>query len=314
MRAFLVIFSLLLVATTAANVRAEEAVEQAKAAFFEGKQLFEQGEYAAAADAFRRAHAIKPNWKVLYNIGQSETAAKRYGLAIHAFERYLAESGDEIDVARRDEVLAEVERLRKMVGSIEVRAPEGALLTVDGVERGRVPLPGLVLASAGVEHRVVVTHQGADLVDRVVVLTGGQEILIESEAAPDAAEPLVEEEPEPVPEPEDEEPGSALRTAGWVSLSLGAAAVIAGAVTGSMVLELNKELDQDCPDNMCPPEKRDDRDRLNALAPTTDVLLGVGAAAAAAGIIMLIVSADGDEEEDVALVPNGPGVSIVGRF
>ena len=59
-----------------------------------------------------------------------------YGLALEAFERYLAKGGDEIQGERQKEVLEEVDRLRRMVGSMEVTAPRSCIVLIDDVERG----------------------------------------------------------------------------------------------------------------------------------------------------------------------------------
>ena len=96
----------------------------------------------------------------MYNIGQCEAAAKRYGLAFEAFEKYLAEGGDEIPEDRRNEVLAELNRLEQMVGSLEIAAPKGALITLNGVERGRAPFPGKLKVVAGILLNVEVTLDG----------------------------------------------------------------------------------------------------------------------------------------------------------
>ncbi|MCK9461397.1 MAG: hypothetical protein M0R80_17340 [Proteobacteria bacterium] len=94
-------------AVTTAGVAssAQDEADPAKAAFGLGGELFDKGDYAAAADAFREANRLKPSWKLFYNIGQAEAAGRRYGLALEAFERYLIEGGDEIAADRNDEVI-----------------------------------------------------------------------------------------------------------------------------------------------------------------------------------------------------------------
>ncbi|MBN2673405.1 MAG: tetratricopeptide repeat protein [Deltaproteobacteria bacterium] len=106
----------------------------AKEAFDEGTKLFSQKQYDEAAERFREAYALKATWKLLYNIGQAEAAAKRYGLALEAFERYLAEGGDEVENSRRSEVLEEIRKMRDMVGDLLVKGPADAVVSVDGVE------------------------------------------------------------------------------------------------------------------------------------------------------------------------------------
>lgn len=111
-------------------------LDNARGLFREGAAFFKKSEYSKAAESFRAAYKMRPNWKVLYNIAQSEAAAKRHGLALTAFERYLALGGDDVVEARQKEVEKEIERLKKMVGYVTVEAPEGATILVDGVEYG----------------------------------------------------------------------------------------------------------------------------------------------------------------------------------
>jgi len=322
---FLVVPVLVAVFLAVCSAAFADSESEARAAFDEGKALFEQGKYTAAAAAFRRAYELKPNWKLLYNIGQSEAAAKRHGRALQSFEGYLSQGGDEVPMGRREEVLAEVARLRQMVGFVEIEAPDGAIVLVDDEERERTPLPGPLMIAAGVKHQVRIELGGEVLRDRPVRVSGGQTVKIDATAAdePDTydSEPIAPETAEPQPTAPEQPPaqGNTLRSAGWVTLGLGAALLIGGGVTGGLALKQNDDLDGRC-DGGCPPEFHEDNDRLKALAVTTDVLLGVGGAAAAAGIIMLIVSA-GDESDkggDVAVAPAGgpgfAGAAIQGRF
>ncbi len=316
---------------------ADEASEKAKVAFSEGRDLFKASEFKDAADAFRLAYNLSPSWKLLYNIGQSEAAAKRYGLALEAFERYLARGGDDIQGERQKEILDEVDKLRRMVGSVEVIVPGGCLIIIDDVERGHAPLSGSLMISAGVEHRVVVKKVDEILVDRIVLVSGGQKTTIEAkdkppvEPAPDETEvapPEVPEE-EPVEEPEeagpsDEEPSkerSNLWKAGWAVTAVGGAVLIGGGIVGGAMLSSDSDLVKKCDDDVCDPQDQDAIDKRDNLALTADILYAVGGAAVIAGVIMVVVGAKNGEKEDagdVAFSPSaGPGfvgAALRGRF
>ena len=144
----------------------------AKKLFAEGGELFASGQYLASADAFRRAYEASPTWKLLFNLAQSETAAKRYGLAIEAFERYLSEGGDDIDVNRSQNVMAEIQRLRMLVGVLDVSAPEGTVVFVDDVSRGNVPLTGPLRVAVG-EHQLRLAKDGEVLLTRRIAIASG---------------------------------------------------------------------------------------------------------------------------------------------
>ncbi|MBN2714892.1 MAG: tetratricopeptide repeat protein [Deltaproteobacteria bacterium] len=87
-------------------------VTDALKAFQEGTVLFEKGEFTKAAAAFREAHELNPNWKIFYNIGQCEAAARHYKAAMNAFERYLAEGKDKLPPERRREVETQLLKLQ----------------------------------------------------------------------------------------------------------------------------------------------------------------------------------------------------------
>ncbi len=313
-------------------VQAEENVDaQAETVFGEGVEHFKAERYREAATAFRNAYELKKNWKLLYNIGQSEAAAKRNGLALVTFERYLTEGGDDIPEARYEDVREEVKRLRDVVGSLEIRAPEGANVFVDDVYRGRTPLPGPLMVASGVEHKVAVNLDKELILNRTVLVSGGKTLLVKAEASSESGTdtvplhtPVVEKlgaEASPKKEPITGagSTGSALKTWGWLSLGVGCAMVISGSITGGVAITANKEIDDRCPDG-CYSKHYDEMDRRDNLALATDILLGIGAVATAAGIVMLIVSNSGDEDKDdsvairPAIGPQASGAILEWRF
>ncbi|MBN2343399.1 MAG: hypothetical protein JXX29_21010 [Deltaproteobacteria bacterium] len=180
---FLTLVALLVILFSVPS-RADEPVddaEAAKASFNEGTRLFAAEKYAEAAEQFRMAYQVKPSWKIMYNIAQAESAAKRYGLALQAFELFLADGGDEIGMERRDEVLAEVRRLRDMVASLDVQGPAGGEVWVDGVKRGTLPLEGFIKVTAGKRHSVLVMLDGNEVLNQNVRLSGGDAVSISAE-------------------------------------------------------------------------------------------------------------------------------------
>ncbi|MCP4600489.1 MAG: tetratricopeptide repeat protein [Proteobacteria bacterium] len=311
----------------------KESKDQAQIDFDEGIELFHSGRYAEAADAFRRANKLNPNWKLLYNIGQSEAAAKRYGLALEAFEVYLSQGGDDIPEKRREEVLGEVERLRKMVGAVNIKAPDGSIVFVNGIERDRAPLPGSIMIAASVVHQIAIKLNDKTLYSRSIRLYSGQTVNIEADAATKAEIPkstqqsdekaaLVEVQPieKQSESKSEEETRSSLGIWGWVTSGIGGALLAGGAVTGGVALSTNNKLQENCPNGECPSDYWEYNDRLSALAITTDVLLGGGAVLTISGVVMVIMSYSSQKEDRNELIilpsagPNFAGAMIQGRF
>lgn len=85
---------------------------EARRRFDEGRAHFDAGEFADAANAFRRAYVLSPRYALLYNIGQAELRAGRDAEALEAFEGFLRQAP--ADDARRSEVEERVRVLRAM--------------------------------------------------------------------------------------------------------------------------------------------------------------------------------------------------------
>lgn len=299
---------------------------KARELFAKGKKLFEEDKPAQAAAAFREANELHPTWKLQYNIGQCELAAKRPGLAMEAFEAYLNKGGDDVPQARREEVLAELGRLKVVVGGLDVIADEGAVVVVNDMERGKLPLSGPIMLAAGIEHHIVVKSGDEVVTDRTVKVSGSKTFKLDLREDKEAPVKVVVQQVE-----KEEEPLDPLVTWGWVTTGVGAAALIAGGVTGGLTMKKNSELADNCDGtaeaSTCDHEFKEDHDAAKKMALTTDILMISGGVIAATGVVMLIVgySRSAKEEEpaasdevDMAISPlAGPGLvgaGVTGRF
>ncbi len=190
--------------------RADEGNKQAALqAFKAGVEQFNEEHYAEAVTKFREAHRLNPSWKIQYNIGQCEAALKRYGLALEAFEHYLAKGGDDVPDDRRDEVVNELRRMREMVGAVEVRGPSGIVVFIDDIERGATPLGTGIRVTAGIEHGIRLVKSNEELLSHHVTVGGGQTVTIDAPEVTQKKEepPAVAATPPPIaPEPEKKEP------------------------------------------------------------------------------------------------------------
>lgn len=303
-----------------------EKMDEAISYFKEGNSLFKKKQYKLASMKFREAYHLKPSWKLFFNIGQCEAAAKRHGLALEAFERFLSEGGDDIVVTRRDQVLSEVERLRKMVGFLRVYAPENTLIIVDGVKRGKAPLSMVLPVAVGYEHEVIGEINGQRLPPQRFRVTGGQSMSIELTDSESREKNTVIEvvdknaQLEPLHEEtfekaiiENEPASNAFPYAltGWIVSGIGAGTAVVGAILGGIALSKNKSLVAACKDKQCP-EKKDEKEQRDNVAASATVLLAVGGTAIATGVTLLIVGRlmNTDEALRVVVSPGLDGKSI----
>ncbi|MBN2343533.1 MAG: hypothetical protein JXX29_05040 [Deltaproteobacteria bacterium] len=314
------------------------ASQAAIAAFERGNTLFLEEQFAEAAQAFREAYTAKPSWKLWYNIGQAEAAAKHYGLGLVAFETYLAEGGDQVPQERSIEVLAEVKRLRELVGSLDVVADPGCGVFIDGVHRGDTPLAALIKLAAGTNHEVVVEKGGEVLLHREIRLSGGDvrtlNVNAEDEAAEAAAtaendQPLAEASPkqtepitpEPTSSPIVQPQSKGLKVAGLITLGTGIAALAVGGVTGALAFKSADSLEDKCSNSTCSTDGGvDDMYTSQAYGNVSTVLFSAGGALAVTGIVLLVVHKK-KQSESIGRFRLTPvvgstvgGVQLKGRF
>ena len=311
------------------------SADEASELYQSGVELFKAEKFLEASTAFRKAYALRPSWKVYYNIGQCEAAAKRYGIAIEAFESYLVGGGDEIKLERTEYVVGEIRRLQTLVGRLELVAPPGIEVYLDGDKRGTTPLEGPLRVAAG-KHHVALKKGEETILEKRVQIAGGiaTKVTAPSEQAePEpAAEPSPEESanvpesepPEPTPEPPEpvvEKGHSWMWPAGLAALGTGAATLIAGTVTGSLALAKSNKLADQCKDKIgCSDSDKELKESSDSLAIATNVLLPVGGALAVGGALLVFFEIRRSKERESALrvhPTGGPdlmGVIMSGRF
>jgi hypothetical protein len=294
----------------------EEQADKARTLADDGRALFEAGDYEGALAKFDAALAIVRRTKfALY----AARCAERLGRLVEASERYLVairipipQESSEVNVearsraeSERAELLARIPRL-----TISVTGARGALrVSVDGKsvpagrEQGWLVDPGT--------HRVVVASGTQRRVENVGVKEGDvREISVRFEAPA----PVPRATPGARPRAEDGDV-EALPILGWTAASLGGAALIAGAVTGGLLLGKKNDLEAGCGGALesCDVSVADDdMSDYNALRVPTTALLVSGGMALAVGVTVLLVDAADTSETALQLSPDG--VTLGGRF
>ena len=302
----------LLIAAAPASAQTPE--EEARVQYEQGVALFDDGKLEEAADAFDRAYQLTPSYKFLWNIGQVETELGHFAAALSAYERYLAQGEGKIPVSRAAKARKEIKRLSGLVGKLRIDSEVGgALIFVDGSKQGATPLTEAIVVDAG-EHEVV-AKAGGDMIHRqMVAVADGEEAVVQIKAGASHIEPADGEDGD-----ELTDDGGPERVWTWVALGVGGAALIAGGAIGGAVMGKASDLEKQCPDNQCPESRWDELDSAEAMAMTSNVLIGVGAAAVVAGVVLFFVEPGGDEEEAAVSLsptvgPQGAGLSLGGRF
>ena len=255
-----------------------QAEKEAKKHFKNGVVLYQEGGYEAALVEFRESFEIKANWKVRYYIGVTLHALHRFVEAEEALLAYLDKGGKNVPEDKRAEVEDILSGIEDVIGSLDLAADvEGASIFVNGKLAGETPLARPIRLDVG-HYEVAVKKEGYEDWTGEIDVPGGKTVRLE-----------VSLESKPTEETKEKKHGRPMKTAGWAVLGAGGALLAAGVVTGAMALSLGGDLEDKCTGGECAPKDHKDHKRMDDLALSTDILLGVGAAAAVAGAALLIV-------------------------
>jgi tetratricopeptide (TPR) repeat protein len=264
-----------------------EAKTEASSHFRRGADLFQDGLYRPALVELKRAYEIAPNYRVLYNIGQTHMALGEFVEAIQAYEEFLRQGGSEIDAARRADLQGQLEHLRKNTARLAIHVShDGATISVDGKEIGKAPLAGDTALSVG-QHRISArSEDGASASEEVNVAGGDFRELTLTLVAPRLAQGPTLEAASPT-----QKPPMAVRKKWAIGLlaSAGALAIAGGGLALSAKAAndaLQRELDTEPGD---PDAIQSAHDQLSRRSVAADVLFGGAVAVGITGVVLMFV-------------------------
>ena len=253
-----------------------------------GIELYHRGETAEALELLTRAEAIfdAPVQQVYIaranaKLGRLLEAQRRYRKVISA-EPNPNESP--AVAAIRDAARRESDALRERIPSLTVSVAganadtrasvDGSEVSLADLERGMRLDPGEHDVEISAQHHRVTLREGRG--ERLDVALGAAE-----PEAPAPGSPAVES-----PAPTADEPAPS-RAPAILALSVGAAGLALGAVTGVITLSNASELKATCKDGHCPRDQADRGDDVGKLAAISTVSFAVGAAGIVTGVVLL---------------------------
>lgn len=134
-----VCFTMAPAAATTARAADDTAMRDAKARFEEGLKRAKAGDYEAARLAFVQAHAILNRVDILWNLALVEEKAGRPLDALSHFKEYVRDT--RVNAAERAQAEKHAQAMAAQTGHIEVTAPSGATILIDGsTNAGTAPL------------------------------------------------------------------------------------------------------------------------------------------------------------------------------
>ena len=304
---------------------------EAKIQFQQGIELFKDEKFEQAAISFERAYELRPSYKILWNIAQTENMMGHYAAAMKAYVRYIEEGGINVKSERKKISLEEIERLKSLVGSITVNCDiENADILLDNELKGKTPLKEKIFVDLG-RHNVKVVKMNKTLFSQTIKIAGGQSRTIEvippqidtqptskSVVTETPATPVVPEPSSPPPD-QPEERRKPKRVATWIALGIGAASAVAAGVTGGLSISKVKSVKDNCDGNRCPDTLQSQWKQSQTLGTLSTVYTAVAGVGIATGITLFFLEPVlRKERPSTALVPmvspSHAGLGLVGRF
>jgi len=283
--------------------------EEARQHFAEGLKLYKDGDFDAALVQFERAYAIKPNYKVLYNIAQTYFQLREYVEARDAMARYLKEGGSAIDPERQAAASKDLADLEKRIAHVTVNVNvNGATVLVDGKKVGVTPLSEPLAVSEG-QRTISIETEKRGARQRLLRVAGGEEqtLTIDFEALPPANAAPANARPQAQK--------SRLGTGFWVT-AIGAAALGAGAgVTGYLALKAqNDNQDQQKQFGVSSHTLSDSNSKAKNMAVASDILTGAAVLCAGAAVVFLVTAPRHADSAQVGLSVGPGSANLFGRF
>jgi hypothetical protein len=271
-----------------------DARRSASVHFQRGVELYHEGAYRAALIELRRAYEIVPDYRVMFNVGQTHYALGEYVEAINALEIYVSQGGSEIPQARREEVDTTLTALNKRVAFLRVTTDrDGASILIDGKAIGTTPLQGPIPLSLG-RHTVDATTADGYTASDVIDVAGGDQRTLGLTLVAPAAGSL----------------GPAAPTTLWGKMSIrdrwgysmltaGVAVAVGGAIMAGLAKKADSnfsdELNNKTPGNFNAIESA--RDDVKLKSAVADALFGTALAVGITGAVLVLLKEPKQEEQ-----------------
>ena len=315
--------------------------------FYKGLGLYQAGKYNLALFEFEESFRIRRHWKLRFNVGMCHYVLNHEVEAADHLSAFLDEGKDGIPHKQKKQAWEILAKLKKKLAVVQLVGEIGdSIILIDGnVKEGAGTkkdihlTPGkhvitLVIGKTAIVEEKIDMEAGERKEMRVNVVEGkADEEYIFPETDQDEKE--IAQTGQEIAVPESKPSGrtmSGTRTAAWATLGVGAALLVACAVTGGLALREEQGM-RDAEDDYLEGfesgmsdaglealmDKRDDHYYMGKdLVLVTDTMLGLGAAFITSMAVLFIVSSVKKKEHRnraSRVISVGPGsVEIQLRF
>lgn len=306
--------------------RAGDNIDEMKAIYDKGVELYGQERYGEAAEAFRELVKERPTHQYYYNIGECEYMRQRFDLAKESFETFLKEGGHKTNQKRRAYAEDVLEKITPKIAYVSIDEGANFEVWIDDERRGITPTKPIVVMPG--DRIVVLKRDGEEALRTKVTVERGDtaEVKIQktetSTAPPPPQEPVPETETATTSlqgEPRPPKEVSPLKVSGISMIGVGGAVLIAGAITGGLSHKKSIQLDSNCPDrDNCDISNQGLKDSGQSLELATNGLIAAGAMITTVGVVLTIIGHRKGKKENLSASPvvNGTNAGLIvhGRF
>ena len=282
--------------------------------FSEGNRLYTEGNFEGARLKFLQALAVARTPSLLFNLARSEEKLGKLAEAYLHYQEYLKFSG--LPAKGKADAERYSAELEKRVGRIQIEAPAGSHVQVDGKDVGAAPFVGPIAVEAG-PHQVML---GTDT--KPVSCAAGTVVTVTFETK---AAVVVPPEKGPVvitPPPKEE-----MERGSWLVPGILAGVGVVGVGVGLVMTGVAAGSDSDgkalrspvCTSPVACPQVQAAVDRTNAQSTVALIGYVAGGAFLGAAVVSTLLIEPWRERPartsaQVRVVPGLGGVAVVGRF
>lgn len=265
----------------------------ARALALEGHSALQKKDYAKAADRFGRADALVHAPTLVVDWAR---ALQGLGRFVEAHEKYELVLREGVDAASPKSWTRALEEATKELAALKPRLawitvvlqePSEAEVAIDGV-----PIPA---AALGVKRaadpgfpEVSVSAPGYEPFKQTVTVGPGEEKTLEVSLRK-VPEMMESSAPAPTVTTAGEH-GSGQRIAAYVTLGVGGAGLVLGAVTGGLTLKKRSDLESECINGVCSSDSSKKVESYHKYGTISAVSLAVGVAGVGAGLALLLTA------------------------
>ena len=280
----------------------------------EGNKLYTEGNFEGARLKFMQALAVARTPSLLFNLARSEEKTGKLAEAYLHYQEYL--KFPNLPAKGKADAERYASELEKKVGRIQIEAPAGSHVQVDGKDVGAAPFGGPVAVEVGA-HQVMLGTE-----TKPVACGAGTVVTVTFEAKPSVVVPP-EKGPGPITPPPKEE----MERGSWLVPGVLAGVGVVGLGVGGVMTAVASSSDSDgkalrslgCSSPIACPQVQDAVDRTNAQSTVALIGYVAGTAFLGAAVVSALVIAPWKERpartaQRIRLVPTLGGIGVVGRF